>query len=724
MMNTNNLNLIVQDTPIWYDPGRGPKVEFAMTYSNENSNTGFFGPGWRCQYDMRVFFLPSYYENYPTLQVHRADNRIETYEWDGFSSYQPRTGMGNYGYRDTIEKLQDGTVVLTLREGGKYRFKTDGHIYEIENNVGKKVTCTWQGDTLQSITDANGRTTQIDITYPGGNKQITITLPTGESYDDGRTAVFDYDSQGRLTGITDMREYQSTFTYDALAWENPNFPTTLLKQNVTESEPPTGGNLKVEDPSAFPPSGAIRIVGTTEVMGYGDTGFDSEDYPVFKYIVRGEPRCAASENSAVELISVPYLQTIETPAGKTKFEYEWWMIDDNTMPIVGLHKVYERGPNEESYPTVPTRHYAWCPTIDAEYTKVVRYPESVGGGSGCEVHWGGGLTKRYQASSEGSKEDALGLIVDESGKTLVNYTYDAYRNRTSAADGRGYVTRFTFGAYHEVLTRTDPMNNTWSYTYENYRVKTVRDSYNNLIAKYTYNAAGQIEKIESEMPPGTTVTLTENGYDNEGRLDHTIDGLEKTTSYGYETEPGSRGFLISVEDPEHNVTSYTYDAKGRRHSVTDPRLNTTTYDYDNLDRLVKVTNADSTTVEYGYTCCGLDWKMDENGKVTHYQYDDKNRLSTVTDANGGVTTYNYNGQILDRLDSITDAEGNMTSYQYYANGAVDKITFPDGTWEHYVYDDAGNLVTKSNGKDAQTERTITYGYDPNNRLVSVCSDPP
>lgn len=123
--NVNNLNILVKDTPAFYSPGKGPRVAFTLTYSNKNSNTGIFGRGWRSPYDMKVFFLPSYYQDYPTLQVHRDNGRIETYEWDS-QSYNPRSSTANYGYRDTIEKQQDGTVILSLRGGGKYYFMPEG----------------------------------------------------------------------------------------------------------------------------------------------------------------------------------------------------------------------------------------------------------------------------------------------------------------------------------------------------------------------------------------------------------------------------------------------------------------------------------------------------------------------------------------------------------------------------------------------------------------------
>jgi len=42
------------------------------------------------------------------LRVHLASGRIETYLWNG----QAYVARNNYGYRDSIEKLQNGTVVL------------------------------------------------------------------------------------------------------------------------------------------------------------------------------------------------------------------------------------------------------------------------------------------------------------------------------------------------------------------------------------------------------------------------------------------------------------------------------------------------------------------------------------------------------------------------------------------------------------------------------------
>ncbi len=631
MLNTNNMNLVVTDTPAWYNTGQGPNVDLTLTYANENSNTGIFGRGWRSSYDMKVFFLPSGDDSHPGLQVHRDTGRIETYWWNG-SAYSGGNYYyyGSLGYTDSIAIAGDGTVVLSFADGGKYYFKpsTDiaqGRIWKVEDTTGKQVICGYDSaGRLATITDANGQVSQVTTTGTGINERVTmVTLP------DGRHADFAY-TDGNLTSITDMGGYQTTLSYGTLAW---------------------GGS------------------------------------------------------------QVPYMATIENSAGKTKFAYEWWTEigmawTRDGIGIAGLHEVYECGPQEQ-YPSVPTWHYAWC-SYNAAYTKLTHYPTSVvNGGNPCSVHWTGGLTKTYDSNA--ILYDALNYITDESGNTVVRYLYDWNRNRTSEFDANNNETKYTYDGTGNVLTRTDPLNKTWTYTYENNRVKTMKDPDNNTTT-YTYNSYGQITQVTTPLG-----TVNQNTYSADGRLLSSTDGRGKVTTYGYNENEETRGFLTSITDPEGHTIRYHYDAAGRKDSVTDAAGKVTQYQYDDLDRVVKTIYPDSNYTQNTYACCHLDSKTDENGLETQYIYDSKNRLSQTIDTGGGVTTYNYDPVILDRVASVTDANRHTTEYQYYDNGKVKKMIYPDGTWESYTYDGAGNMLTKSDSAG----KTIKYTYDKNNRVTKV-----
>ncbi len=705
-VNVINLNLLVKDTPIWYNPGKGPQIAFTLTYSNENSNTGIFGRGWRSPYDMKVFFLPSNYPSYPSLQVHRDNGRIETYEWYG-NQYLGRASMRSYGYRDTIEKQQDGTVVLSLKGGGKYYFMpegtaAEGRIRYIEDQAGNRVTCEYDSQTgnLVAVKDANNRVTEIDTDGSGITERVTkVTIP------DGRFALFGY-SNGYLTSITDMGTLAnpgqtSTLTYDALAWGNEI--TAYLTQSITASPlfPENGGSLGVNqyvDPfwagtDGFPSSGTLKIINSSQEEEF--VTYTSKATDRFYGITRGATPIDAAIGSTVRSCggsTVPYLNTIETPSRKTMFTYEWWTFDGLDRPIAALHEVYECAPGQ-NYPEVPTIHYAWCSAAfsygQPQYTNETRYPTSVTpGGSGCTVHWTGGLTRKYKVYQ--TTEDAIGSVVDvidgvDQPPTVVYEEYDWNRNRTKVKDGNGNLTTFTYDSNRNMTSRKPPFGGTWSYEYVNNHPHVEKDPANNKVKIYTYNGVGQITKIETELTPGVRSTLVENyyypggsnPYKVAGQLDYTVDGRGKITNYYYNQNSETRGFLTSVEDPEGHKTWYQYDEKGRRNKVTDANDNTTEYEYDNLDRIVKIINPDNTTVEMHYTCCQREWVKDENGKVTKYEYDKRNRLwLTIRAAIGTTLAQAINDtdtQI--PLSSVTDLTSSGSLLLKAPNGDAEIVTY-------------------------------------------------
>ncbi len=805
-MNTNNFNVMVTDTPIWYNPGKGPGVAFTLHYSNENSNTGIFGRGWRCLYDTIVHFLPPGNNGHPDLQLHRDNGRIETYQWDqGSSSYKPREFMRNYGYHDTIEKLTDGTVVLSLSGGGKYYFMpeggpAEGRIHFVEDALGNRVTCEYIDGKLAHVIDASSGVTDIETTGSGIDERVTkVTIPEYDTqthqpgHGNGRFAEFSY-TNGNLTSITDMAGSTSTLSYGATV---PWNASAWLSQDVTADPavPDNGEDLYVYSWDFMPKAaGWIEVSGTqgNETIHYSST----DGYGTLSNITRGNPKRDFSMNDeVVGYTGVPYLNTIVTPTKKTKFVYNWWMNPGaRATTVVSLHEVYECGrdeyPDINTYPSVPTVHYEW----NWYDTAVTRYPTSV------TPTLTGGITKHYLSVS-GPLDDALFKIVDEAGNTVVDYGYDyATRNRTSVKDGKGNETKYTFDNNRNVTKVEGPTGTVRNYTY--YADNSLHEEKNaagQVVKSHTYNSAGQLTQVDSAL--GTQLI---NHYDAQGRLEYKEDGRGKRTYYGYNDNGETRGFLTSVTDPESHVTRYRYDGKGRRCEVTDAGNNTTSYEYDDLDRITKVTNPDGSFVETHYSCCHQEWVKDENGKMTRYDFDKRNRLwATISAAidttlaqgisaadtqipltsvagfpasgtvllksvdgdaeivkyggiNGNTLTGVTRGQfgttakafsaanategnvlvdvydedvkdgngnyihrgILNRKVGQYDANGHLTQFAYFANGRLQKTSYPDDTWEQYTYDTAGNMVTKKYGHGTDTiTKTINYDYDASNRLV-------
>jgi YD repeat-containing protein len=194
--------------------------------------------------------------------------------------------------------------------------------------------------------------------------------------------------------------------------------------------------------------------------------------------------------------------------------------------------------------------------------------------------------------------------------------------------------------------------------------------------------------------------------------------------------------------PVHTVnavgvhTSTTYDAMGRKSSVSLPYREGepvvgTEYAYDGLGRV--------TCEADGAARClpmpsGAYRRRVYSGNTVEV-YDENNHKTTLTFAAFG----NPDDA---RLVSVRDADNKLWTYGYNAVGSLTSVTSPDGagnrSWVRtstshdlvasethpesgtttYTYDAAGMLSTKTDANGV----TLTYGYDGDDRLVSVTGD--
>lgn len=128
-------------------------------------------------------------------------------------------------------------------------------------------------------------------------------------------------------------------------------------------------------------------------------------------------------------------------------------------------------------------------------------------------------------------------------------------------------------------------------------------------------------------------------------------------SYEYEGD-----LLTKVTYPNDGTVSYEYDKEGNIHSVTDQlKRRYVTNEYDRKGRVVRQTLAD-----------GSEYIM---------FYNDRERKNTFTN----VST------------------GEKTIYEYGRQKVVTKITYADGTTEHFDYD----VILSMSGKTKSTKKTET-----------------
>ena len=148
------------------------------------------------------------------------------------------------------------------------------------------------------------------------------------------------------------------------------------------------------------------------------------------------------------------------------------------------------------------------------------------------------------------------------------------------------VQQWTYNAYGQVLTATDPLNNTTTYAYyadtsftgtdPNAVGHTVGDlqTVTNAVGKVTtYNQYDKHGNLLQSTDPNGVVTT--NAYDLRQRLLSTSTAGQ-TTSYAYDPA----GQLITVMLPNGSAITNTYDAAHRLTQVSDAAGNKVVYTLD------------------------------------------------------------------------------------------------------------------------------------------------
>jgi len=341
-------------------------------------------------------------------------------------------------------------------------------------------------------------------------------------------------------------------------------------------------------------------------------------------------------------------------------------------------------------------------------------------------------------------------LSDDSANRVTNYFYDADGNNIAISNADGYLTTYAYDAAGNL-------------------VQTV--AYANEVGSYT---GGGLASILPASSPNDEITT--NYYDALGRLIGTLDGDGYFTQYTYDSDGqqlsvtryttasdlgpsasfeaiaqalagtaghqtintyDSYGDLLSSEDYEGTVTTYTYNDLGNVVQTTvaagtsDAR--TTSSTYDAFGNVVSTTDGLGNVTTYTYDLAGNKTSMtDALGNTTWYVYDVDNRLVyTIRGVDDGAGTQNSMGEVngqgydtfgdvvdtvaySDRLTTGTGFVPTLSSVQTAVNAISSEG--PDwDNWVDYTYDLEGNVVGKNDGNSNETN----YTYDGFNEVESV-----
>ncbi|MGN0178101.1 MAG: DNRLRE domain-containing protein, partial [Monoglobaceae bacterium] len=261
-----------------------------------------------------------------------------------------------------------------------------------------------------------------------------------------------------------------------------------------------------------------------------------------------------------------------------------------------------------------------------------------------------------------------------------------------------------------------------------------------------------IQLVRDEAPSYT--------YDSNGKLVSVAANAKQKSSMEY-----SNGNLTKSIDAKGYNYTYTYDSNHNMTQATSQGGTKYIYTYDanGNPTALKVKSSDTLYIDTGatYTSNGafVSQTSDQDGRTETFVYNDaKGTLTSYTDKKGNVTNYTYdtntdavtsvsqtlsNGQtvsnnytyINDRLSTIShngfnysfvyDVFGNVTQTRVGSqtlctntygtnNGDLKRVTYGNGDYVDYTYDDYGNISAISqNGT-----QNFTWKYDSTGNMYS------
>jgi RHS repeat-associated protein len=715
-------------------PTRGFPLQVTRSYESQRYVDGAFGVGNSSNLISAVTYVTNRFDP-PSTYYNEAVILMPNGMINRFRENTDGTFSAPAYSRDVLVKNGDGTFDLTPQVSRtKYHYSSTGKLLSITDEFNNAINYTYDGNgRLSQISDGTGSGRYINFGYGPNNR---ISSATDSS---GRSVYYDYNSDGSLKKFTDAAGRDTHYFYEVGRF-GPRVNSITDHWNRTVTNITYDWNDRVA---------TYTEAGETYTYSYLSDPYNAE-YDV------NNPYRTKKTNSAGGIWYITYepmlgqIRVVDPDPGWYLARREYypttgWLKEDSTSFSVDP----SNSKNIYTYNDVTVPGVAMGGSINTyeligyggnpDYVKFKYYYDStfIDKVSRILPQFSNGTTNRnYQewqyeyfptgSAAPGALKKVLRVKSDGvlDPNAVAEYTYNPYGQVLTAKDATGAITTYNYnsttGDLESViypLNSSSGSNPTYSYGRDPAgRVTSVTDPLGK-ITSYTYDAIGRVTTVTLPKPtpssplnfvttytydqldnPTSTVYTTQTDanskqtkqyFDQYGQMVRSVDALSNTTTFTYD-----KGKLVSIQDANGNITSYSY-------SVTRGTLSKTTFPAESS---VPQANREES---YSYWQGGLLFnKKDRNQQMIGYIYDHINRLRTKCygglDANGACPagspkiTYNYqnNGQ-------------NLTSI-------VDSNTSPSQTW-NFIYD-TNYRVSQIQGP--QTNDDITYTYDNADRVLT------
>lgn len=544
-------------------------------------------------------------------------------------------------------------------------------------------------NSLSVVHNSNGAITSITHSaLPGKSWSLTYATINGYSrvsrMDDpfGRFCLFSYDTQGRLTGQTDMGglNYGYGYTVKNTINNNVNYSGQVVtsQQFIESVTTPSGITSVLTEPADGIDTRSVTYTSEEIAMGYLAYG---GSYPPPGKPMWTNYRITIRDhlNAPTEYYFCGYdsRRYIRDPI---QMQRSYGSIRPSQGARVEMYSLLVGGKGDINTTIVYEGETAVMGAYyKGAYNATTRLASEVPDGNG-RYHY-------LEYTTQG-KPSLIRLHNQSSEDQTINIDYvqplgidvDTVKRKIRNADGT-----FT------LKTLSD-----YNY-YPNRDIQSVTDV-NGRVISYLWYPNGLPQQITDSVT-GDVITF---GYD--ARLRPT------TTSVN--------GVIVST-------TTYDAVGKGTLQGYFAPNGEYASYEYDNLNRLTKELRSDNSFTAYQWACCYIEatryGKMEGAVEKTlrrSVSLHDKRTLPiSTTETDGTVTSYTYD--VLGRLTELTNPRGKTTKWIYNSAGQVLEKIYPgvnkEGerfTYVNYNEPGAGKIKTFTSYRDPDPKViTLNYYYD-------------
>ncbi|HUD39916.1 MAG TPA: RHS repeat-associated core domain-containing protein [Streptosporangiaceae bacterium] len=358
----------------------------------------------------------------------------------------------------------------------------------------------------------------------------------------------------------------------------------------------------------------------------------------------------------------------------------------------------------------------------------------------------------YAYDSAGELVSTVTPANTASGTPTTTVTYDPAGNTLTRTDPDGVITTWTYtplnlpatisysgSSAHSVGYSYDAGGNetgmtdatgTSAYVYDSFGELTSAKNGAGQTTGYTYNADGQVSSITYPLPEAATWATTDTvsyGYDNADELTSVTDfnghqiGITNTAdgrptsealgssgdSVGVSYDGNDNPSAIALKNSSSTLQSFTYsDApSGNILSETDTPTSSQSpaiYTYDSQGRVTSDTPGTGSAKDYGFDASGSLTTL-PNGATG--SYNDAEELNSQT-LSGTATNYTYNAD----GEQLSSTQGSATESSATWNGAGQLATYDNSAADMSAASYDGNGMRASSTITPSGQSAVTQGY--------------